>query len=86
MKLVIDNHSFQYETENLCKIFFPSIKLETVFNEPFDEGIYTGISESQDGFEMTVAYNIDGVSRERKAFAPKPIHNKELERVLAVTL
>ena len=86
MKLVIDNHSFQYETENLCKIFFPSIKLETVFNEPFDEGIYTGISEDKDGFEMTVAYNIDGVSRERKAFAAKPIHNKELERVLAVAL
>jgi len=86
MKLIIDNHSFQYETENLCKIFFPSVKIETSFNAPFEDGIYTGIAETENGFEITVAYDIDGTSRQRKAFAPKTVHPKELERVLAVTL
>ena len=86
MKLIIENHSFQYETENLCKIFFPSVKIETIFNASFEDGIYTGVCETENGFEITVGYNIDGSSRTSKAFAPLETAPKELERILAVTL
>lgn len=30
MKLIIINHTYHYETENLVRVFFPNEKIETV--------------------------------------------------------
>lgn len=37
MTLLIDNHSFQYEMEKICAIFFPLEKIKTVFEDTKDE-------------------------------------------------
>ena len=86
MKLIIEGHSFQYETENLCKIFFPSIKIETFFEGALDEGIYTAVAEKENEYEITAAFNLEGSADEKKTTAPLDTPKKELERILAVTL
>lgn len=87
MKLIINNHSFQYETENLVRVFFPAEKIEVENAKSLDfDGVYTEIQELKDGFEITVGANIFEKSRSKKAFAPKNTTAKELERILAVEL
>ena len=48
MNLYIDNHKFIYETENICRLFFPNSKFKVIKNtkpcESDDEFIYTNIT------------------------------------------
>lgn len=51
MILLIDGHSFRYETENLCNMFFPSDKAKVVEGSHTQEENYilTRLTRSADG-------------------------------------
>ena len=65
MILVIDNHPYQYETEKLCRIFYPTDKIRTVFSPEEAKGDHIITSLSDDIISTQI--NIGGkksVSRE----------------------
>lgn len=61
MNLVIDNHAFQYETEKLLRVFFPSTKIAVtaVRNDEADY-VFTSLSSHQNGAEIAVSYDLLG--------------------------
>ena len=63
MNLVIDNHSFQYETEKMLRVFFPATKI-AVTNVRNDETdfVLTSLSLPEDGAEIAVSYSLLGKS------------------------
>ena len=66
MNLVIDNHAFQYETEKLLRVFFPSTKI-AVTNARNDEADYvlTTLSPLPDGAAIAVSYALLGKTGEK---------------------
>ena len=66
MNLVIENHTFQYETEKLLRVFFPSTKI-AVTEERNDEADYviTSLSPLQAGASLRVSYVLLGKSAEK---------------------
>ena len=63
MNLVIDNHTFQYETEKLLRVFFPSTKI-AVTNARNGEAdvVLTSLQPLPDGATITVSYALLGKS------------------------
>ena len=77
MILAILSHSFHYETENICRIFFPNEKINLVY----ESGGYNEkdiIETRVDGETITVSCSVKGKHAERKTDAFQ-IENKELE-------
>ena len=87
MVLVIDGHSFSYEMENVCRLFYPYEKTETVF-EPreCDSMVYTGISQTAGGTEISVRVRRDGKEAESSETQPSGTPPARLERRMAVLL
>ena len=82
MLLIIDNHEFHYETENLCKMFFPKEKVIVINDDktPNDNFIYTAIKEN----EIIVKATVSGKTKtERTAVCSE---EKENERKMAVLI
>lgn len=82
MLLIIDNHEFHYETENLCKMFFPKEKVIVINDDktPNDNFIYTAIKEN----EIIVKATVSGKTKtERIAGCSE---EKENERKMAVLI
>ncbi len=82
MLLIIDNHDFHYETENLCKMFFPKEKV-TVTHEceiPAANYVYTSVKNG----EITVTANICGTTLSEKT--AQTSEEKENERLMAVLI
>ncbi len=83
------NHSYKYECEKVCRIFFPAERI--LFACDSDEipedtrNIYTEIAEKEDSFFFFCKAVIDGVSEEYSFEAPKKGNesDSQLERLLA---
>lgn len=63
MVLVNLGHKFNYETENLCRVFFPLEKIEVVNEEKTDERL---IKTQKNGNEISVRIFIDSQEKELK--------------------
>ena len=77
MILAVLNHDYHYETENMCRIFFPNEKINLVY----ESGGYNEkdiIETRVDGETITVSCSVKGKHAERKTDASQ-IENKELE-------
>ena len=60
MKLIIINHTYQYETENLVRVFFPNEKIETVFqNEPCSRFIESKLERTANGAVISITACLD---------------------------
>lgn len=95
MKLLIDNHPFHYEMENLTRIFFPNEKLEVIKEaesagcaplvEPY---IMTRREEKDNTARLTASACFDGFEKTASAQVPcgAPDYDKSCERCLAILL
>lgn len=86
MILVIRNHSFHYEMENLCRVFFPFEKIRVLRDdEPCgdDRQVVTAVGGSDGGYVITVSADIDGVHAQRRIFNSD---ESDSERVMAEAL
>lgn len=83
----IKGHDFHYETENLCRVFFPHEKIKTVYEYEDDSKIVeTVVSERENGIFIFAKANIDGKVSERSETLAPNTENDEIERCLAVLL
>ena len=67
MIIYIKNHDFHYETECLCRLFFPNDKLvisKEEIDEDLDEYVYTELCENKDETSFKVKVKLDGVIKE----------------------
>ena len=82
MLLIIDNHEFHYETENLCKMFFPKEKVTVVHQCEITATnfVYTAIKNG----EILVSANVNGNEKNAKTALENDI--KENERKMAVLI
>lgn len=82
MLLIIDNHEFHYETENLCKMFFPKEKVIVINDDktPNDNFIYTAIKDN----EIIVKATVSGKTQTEKTAVCS--EEKENERKMAVLI
>ena len=61
MNLVIDNHTFQYETEKLLRVFFPSTKIAVTEQRNAEaDYVFTSLSPLQNGVQIAVSYQLLG--------------------------
>lgn len=83
----IRGHNFHYETENLCRVFYPNEKIKTVYEYEEDPKTVETIIEKRESeiFILTKAY-IDGKCAERSETLPLDTEDDELERRMAVLL
>ena len=90
MTLVIDNHPFHYEMENLCRIFYPHSKIEIVSDsEPHDDDVvvYTGLKKRQDGSALLSVHLKTGDSEKTSgSLLAAGTDETEVQRRMAVTL
>ena len=69
MKLIIINHTYHYETENLVRVFFPNEKIETVReNDGSLRFIETKLEKTSGGAVISVKVSLDTVLHEEKEF------------------
>lgn len=61
MILVIDGHSYLYEMESLCDIFFPYEKVTAVYENGHDDSllVYTGYKEENGEAHLHVSVKIE---------------------------
>ncbi len=89
MTLIIDNHPFHYEMENLCRIFFPYQKIIVTEKECNDSVLaYTGIRQAPGGIQLTArltAASYHGEASELLCTAEEQTE-KEQERRMAILL
>lgn len=88
MTLVIEGHSFHYEMENLCRIFYPHEKIDVVA-EPNDDVVqaYTGLKQRPDGGALlTVRLKIGDSVKSSGALLPAGTKEEEIKRRMAVEL
>lgn len=87
MTLIIDGHSFHYEMENLCRIFFPYQKI-AVTSEQCEDSIliYTGVAKKPEGFVLSVRLKIDSYRSENSDLLCPEEPESEQERRLALLL
>lgn len=88
MTLVIDGHSFHYEMENLCRIFYPHDKINVV-SEPNEDSVlaYTGLKQRPDGGTLlTVRLKVNDSVKSSGELLPAGTDEEETKRRMAVTL
>lgn len=95
MKILIENHPFHYEMENLTRIFFPNEKLEVVKTAENDETtppekpyLLTRREEKDATAHLTVQTCFDGFEKTSSTQVPcgAPEYDKSCERCLAILL
>ena len=89
MTLIIDGHSFHYEMENLCRIFFPYQKIK-VTDQNCDDKIlaYTGVQKEPDGLLLTARFRAGSYRGEKTELlsGEEARSEKEQERRLSILL
>jgi oxygen-independent coproporphyrinogen III oxidase len=88
MTLVIDGHSFHYEMENLCRVFFPDQKIH-VASEPDEDSplVYTGIREETDGIRLSVRLKTEnGETEKSEMITPQEAEHREPELRMGILL
>lgn len=69
MKLIIINHTYHYETENLVRVFFPNEKIETVReNDGSRRFIETKLEKTSRGAVISVKVSLDTLLQEETEF------------------
>lgn len=88
MTLCIDGHGFQYEMANLCRVFFPDQKIQSVREQEAQPDVYTGVKSCADETRIIVRVNINGSKRESaEILSPADAKDaKEVERRMGVLL
>lgn len=89
MILLIDGHSFRYETENLCNMFFPTDKAKVVEGAKTQDPNYilTRLIHGEDGEQtVSVLLHIGGVERHAGQSLPAGMGKKECEHALCALL
>ncbi len=77
MKLIIKNHTYHYETENLVRVFFPNEKIETVSeNAESSRFIETKLEKTDFGALIFVKVSLDMQLEEEKVF---PLSEKRFD-------
>ena len=90
MKLTLQNHPFQYEMENICRLFFPQEKMERCdrWQEGAEPQCLTAL-ETRDGrVALTAKARAFGEEREHTLFLKLPCEHQtnECERLLGTAL
>lgn len=92
MILMIDGHSFHYEMENLCRVFFPYQKIKVVSELPADEQddclVYTGLKAFPEALRISVRVKLgsyEGEDSDMLALS-ESVQQKDSERRMAVML
>lgn len=87
MTLLIDGHSFHYEMENLCRIYFPYQKI-IVTKEPAEDNmlVYTGLAKKDDGYFITARIAFHSYVKQAEDFLGTEDDEREQERRMAVLL
>lgn len=57
MIIFVDGHKFHYETENLCRVFFPFDNIK-VLRENCDWQVYTGEKSEKGEYTLTVSLKL----------------------------
>ena len=83
MKVYIEGHKFNYETEKLCRIFLPFEKIEFVTEGEWDAAVIR--KPSEEGFSLYSALQLQGELLEKSEIT-ESVDDKEHERILAVLL
>ncbi len=83
MKVYIEGHKFNYETEKLCRIFMPFEKIEFCDAGEWDAAVIR--KQQADGYSLYSALRLDGRFSERSEHTDTT-DDKEHERILAVLL
>ena len=83
MKVYLEGHSFNYETEKLCRIFLPFEKIEFVTEGEWDAAVVR--RQCAEGYSLYSALRLGGELREKSEMTNSP-DDKEHERILAVLL
>jgi oxygen-independent coproporphyrinogen-3 oxidase len=89
MTLIIEGHSFHYEMENLCRLFFPYIKIKVTHQQIDDiNTVFTGVKSSEDGCIITVSVKLGSFCKKNTDFVDaEHIDNEnEKERRMSVLL
>ncbi len=90
MTLVIDGHSFHYEMENLCRVFYPQEKIRVVSGPAGDEDdvvAYTGLKTRPDGSSLlTVRLKTADAVESGGELLPAGTDGEETKRRMAVSL
>ena len=88
MILLIDGHTFRYETENLCNMFFPLDKAKVIEGDQTQEKNYilTRVSRRAVGSTAEVFLHIEGTQRSEQVLIPENSTQKEMEYRLCALL
>lgn len=90
MTLLINGHSYHYEMENLCRLFFPYERIKTVEGRESGDDItaYTGVLRRGDSLILVARLKTGAGQLEKSQTAGADIlcQDKECERLLAVLL
>ncbi|WP_228725048.1 hypothetical protein [Caproicibacter fermentans] len=88
MTLCIDGHEFQYEMENLCRVFFPDQKIISAVKPGDGTDVYTGAEPCAEGLRIRVRTKLNGSEREAEELlsAKEASDPREVERCLGVLL
>ena len=66
MNLVIDNHTYQYETEKMLRVFFPSTKIAVTATRNSEEDyVLTALRQCEGVCVLQVSYSLMGKQAER---------------------
>lgn len=87
MNLCLIGHRFAYETENLCRVFFPGEKINPFFDETRSDGLCVVSRFSEETPAAVEAEVLEGGRQTRKsAGVPTGVSSGELERCLCAVL
>jgi oxygen-independent coproporphyrinogen-3 oxidase len=89
MTLIIDGHTFHYEIENLCRVFFPYQKIK-VTTELCEDKIlaYTGVQPQPEGLRITARLKLNSYEKEAFCFLnpQESADEKEQKRRMEILL
>ncbi|WP_411677540.1 coproporphyrinogen dehydrogenase HemZ [Caproicibacter sp.] len=88
MTLCIDGHEYQYEMENLCRVFFPDQKIVSAVKPDDGADVYTGTESCTEGMRIRVRTKLNGAEREAEELlsAKEASDPREVERRMGVLL
>lgn len=85
MIIFVDGHKFHYETENLCRVFFPFENIK-VLREDCDWQVYTGEARDEGEYKITVSLKFEDFSKTLTASLSDEASGDERELKMATLL
>ena len=85
MIIFVDGHKFHYETENLCRVFFPFENIK-VLRENCEWQVYTGEKIEKGEYTITVSLKFEDYNKTLTASLPGNAPDDERELKMATLL